>query len=75
MKHNIKPSDNCVVCNQELTSDWKSIFDVSEFTQSWCKTCILKYSHSYPITEFKIDAIHEINRLERNEIRNRHTND
>ena len=64
MKHDLKCADNCVVCGQELTIEWKSEMNESEFTQSWCKTCILKHSHSYPTTDLKIDAIHEINRLE-----------
>jgi hypothetical protein len=65
MKHDLKCADNCVVCAQELTIEWKSSMYESEFTQSWCKTCILKHGHSYPITDLKIDSIHEVNRLER----------
>ena len=66
MKHDLKCGDNCVVCGQEITIEWKSEMKESQFTLSWCKTCILKYVHLYPINDLKIDAIHEINRLERN---------
>ena len=65
MKHNLECGNNCVVCGDMLSMEWKSIMNESEFTQSWCKTCILKYGHSYPITDLKIDAIQEVNRLER----------
>jgi hypothetical protein len=65
MKHDLKCADNCVVCSQELTTEWKSIMNESEFTQTWCKICILKHGHSYPITNYKIDSIQEVNRLER----------
>jgi hypothetical protein len=41
MKHNLKSANNCVVCSQELATEWKSIMNESEFTQTWCKTCIL----------------------------------
>jgi hypothetical protein len=67
MKHNLECGNNCVKCGDMLSIEWKSILNefFNEFTQSWCKTCILKYGHSYPTTDLKIDAIQEINRLER----------
>ena len=65
MKHDLKCGDNCVVCGQELTIDWKSQMYESEFTQSWCLICLLKYGESYPTTKHKIDTIQEINKLQR----------
>jgi hypothetical protein len=66
MKHNLKSIDNCVVCGDKISEEWKEKINKSEFIQSWCQICILKYGHSYPITDFKINAIHELNRLNRN---------
>ena len=65
MKHNIKSVNNCIVCGDEFSNDWKDLLDKSEFTQSWCKVCILKNGHSHPTTREKIESIQELNRLER----------
>jgi hypothetical protein len=65
MKHNLECDKNCIVCNDKLSMNWRRIMVESEFIQSWCKTCILKYGHSFPMNNLKLDSIHQINKLER----------
>ena len=66
MKHNLEVSNNCVICGNELSEEDKKILKGSdEFCQSWCLTCMLKHAHSHPTNDLKINAIHEINTLER----------
>ena len=67
MKYNLECAKNCVKCNHKLSLNWRKIMNMieSEFTQSWCKTCILKYGHSFPMNNLKLDSLHQINKLER----------
>jgi hypothetical protein len=66
MKHNLEVSNNCVVCGNELSKEHKkNLKNSDEFCQSWCLTCTLKHAHSHPTTDLKINAIQEINKLER----------
>ena len=65
MKYNLNPSDNCHNCWSELSIEYKIALKDSEFSQSWCLLCLLKYGESYPTTKHKIDTIQEINKLQR----------
>lgn len=66
MKFNLNPSDNCVKCGNKLSSEYKrTIKKYSEFSQSWCLLCLLKYGESYPTTKDKIETIQEVNKLQR----------
>lgn len=65
MKFNLKPSNNCCKCGNKLPSEYKKAIKDSEFTQSWCLLCLLKYGESYPTTRDKIQTIQEVSKLQR----------
>jgi len=65
MKFNLKPSSNCVKCGNKLSYEYKRALKDSDFSQSWCLLCLLKYGESYPITRHKIETIQEVNKLQR----------
>lgn len=63
MKYELKPSKYCVVCTYELTNKDIYILKESEFSQSWCQTCLAKHIESYPLNDLKKDASYELNRV------------
>lgn len=65
MKFNLKPSNNCAKCGNELSFKYKRAIQDSEFSQSWCLLCFIKYGESYPTTKSKIETIQEVNKLQR----------
>jgi hypothetical protein len=67
MKYQLQCSDNCLVCDKIISDDWKKNLNMEEceFTQTWCKLCILKYSFSYPKNADKLQAMLQIDKLER----------
>lgn len=65
MKYGIKPSKNCVKCGCELSKEYIRSISKTEFNQTWCLLCILKYGESYPTTRHKIEAIQEVNKMQR----------
>ena len=65
MKYKLEPSNNCVKCSNKLSISYKNAIKYSEFTQTWCLLCLLKYGESYPTTKHKIDTIQEVNKLQR----------
>jgi hypothetical protein len=65
MKFNLKPSTNCVKCGNKLSLEYKRALTDSEFSQSWCLLCLLKYGESYPTTRDKIETIQQVNNLQR----------
>ena len=65
MKFNLNPSDNCVKCGNKLSLEYKRALTDSEFSQSRCLLCLLKYGESYPTTKDKIETIQEVNKLQR----------
>ena len=65
MRNPLKPSKDCVVCFKKLNKRDLIILKESNFSQSWCEICLLKYIESYPITNGKKDAYYEIERINR----------
>lgn len=65
MKYNLHPSKDCIICGNKLSLKYQEAIKDSEFTQSWCLLCLLKYGESYPTTKHKIQTIQEVNKLQR----------